>query len=209
MLAFAATYKFGEQFAQVLTMTFFKREIGFSNTEVGLASKSVGFVAWLVGGAVGGTLVARFGVRKMIVAFGVLQASTHLAYLMIAFAGHDLQVFAAAIFIENMSFAMATSAFVAALMSVCSPAVSATQFALLTSLSSVGERVFGVFAADVVDAISGYKGLLRVDDRDVAAGDRARLVRDQAHARAGAVARAAAARQARHGSCPLRRGSVA
>lgn len=157
MLSFAAAYKFGEQFAQVLTITFYKRVIGFSNTEVGLASKTVGFIAWLIGGAIGGTLVAKFGVRKMIVAFGLLQASTHVAYLAIAVAGHNITVFAAAIFIENLSFAMATGAFVAALMSVCNPAVSATQFALLTSLTSVGERVFGFLAADVVHAL-GWKG---------------------------------------------------
>jgi hypothetical protein len=48
---------------------------------------------------------------------------------------------------------MATSAFVAALMSVCAPAVSATQFALLTSESTVGQRVFGFLAASVVAAV--------------------------------------------------------
>ena len=52
---------------------------------------------------------------------------------------------------------MATAAFVAALMAVCSPAVSATQFALLTSLTSVGQRVFGAFAGDVVEA-AGWTG---------------------------------------------------
>ena len=48
---------------------------------------------------------------------------------------------------------MGTAAFVAVLMSVCTSAVSATQFALLTSLTSVGQRVFGPFASDVVAAV--------------------------------------------------------
>jgi PAT family beta-lactamase induction signal transducer AmpG len=156
-LGFAATYKFGEQFAQVLTMTFFKREIGFTFTDIALANKVVGFSAWAIGGAIGGGLVARYGVRKMLVAFGLLQASTHLAYLWIAVAGKDLVVYSAAIFIENLSFSMATAAFVASLMAVCSPAVSATQFALLTSLSTVGQRVFGPLASRVVEAL-GWTG---------------------------------------------------
>jgi PAT family beta-lactamase induction signal transducer AmpG len=42
-------------------------------------------------------------------------------------------------------------------MSLCTPAVSATQFALLTSLSSVGQRVFGPFAAKLVGA-AGWSG---------------------------------------------------
>ena len=156
-LAFAATYKFGEQFAQVLTGTFYRGAIGFTKTDIGLVSKAVGFGAWALGGVLGGVLTARYGVRKMLVAFGIVQASTHLAYLWIAYAGKNLVVFGVAIFIENVSFAMATSAFVAALMSVTAAAVSATQFALLTSLSSVGQRVFGTFAGDVVKAV-GWKG---------------------------------------------------
>ena len=157
ILAFAATYKFGEQFAQVLTQTFFRKEIGFTKTEIGVLSKAVGFTAWAIGGMLGGGLVARFGVRKMLVAFGILQALTHVAYLWIAVAGKDLTVFGVAIFIENLSFAMATAAFVASLMAVTAPSVSATQFALLTSLSSVGQRVFGTFAGDVVTNV-GWTG---------------------------------------------------
>lgn len=156
-LGFAATYKFGEQFAQVLTMTYFKRVIGFTFTDIALANKLVGFSAWAIGGAVGGGLVARHGVRRTLVWFGVLQASTHVAYLLVGLAGKNLPVYAAAIFVENLSFSMATAAFVAALMAVCSPAVSATQFALLTSLSSVGQRIFGPLAADVVDWL-GWRG---------------------------------------------------
>ncbi len=161
ILTFAATYKFGEQFAQVLTFTFFKREVGFTYTDIALANKLVGFAAFAIGGILGGLLVNRLGLRKMLVAFGILQASTHVLYLVIAVAGKNLPVFCVAIFIENLSFAMATAAFVSSLMAVCSPAVSATQFALLTSLTSVGQRVFGAFAGDVVDAL-GWTGFFLV-----------------------------------------------
>ena len=157
ILGFAATYKFGEQFAQALTMTFFTREVGFTNTDIALANKLVGFAAFGIGGALGGMLVGKYGMRRMLVAFGVLQASAHVLYLVIALAGKNLVVFSAAIFVENLAFAMATTAFVSVLMAVCNPAVSATQFALLTSLTSVGQRVFGWLAADVVAAV-GWSG---------------------------------------------------
>jgi PAT family beta-lactamase induction signal transducer AmpG len=157
ILGFAATYKFGEQFAQVLLITFYKRVIHFTGAEIAVAIKFVGFGAWAVGGVLGGALVARYGLRKMLVAFGLFQASTHLAYLAIAYAGHNVPVLCVALFIENASAAMATAAFVAALMRVCNPAVSATQYALLTGLTSVGGRIFGPLAADVIDAL-GWKG---------------------------------------------------
>jgi len=66
-------------------------------------------------------------------------------------------VFCIAVGVDQASTALGTAAFLAVLMSVTSPAFSATQFALLTSLASVGERVFGPFAANVVDSI-GWAG---------------------------------------------------
>ena len=160
VLGFAATYKFGEQFAQNMVQPFY-RSVGFTKTEIGLASKAVSYFGVAVGGAISGVLVARYGVRKMLVVFGCIQIGAHVAYLAIAFAGHDIVVFAIAIFVEYVVLAMAAMTFVAAQMSMCSPAVSATQMALLTSLSSVGQRVFGTFGADVVGAV-GWKGFFVV-----------------------------------------------
>jgi PAT family beta-lactamase induction signal transducer AmpG len=156
-LGFAATYKFGDQLAQLMQPDFYKNQIGFTNTDIGVAGKITGFAAAAVGGVFGGVMVARHGVRKMLVAFGLLQASVHVGYLAIAIAGKSLPVYVVATFVENVAYAMGAGVFLAALMGLCNPAVSATQFALLTSLSSVGERVFGRFASDIVDAV-GYKG---------------------------------------------------
>jgi PAT family beta-lactamase induction signal transducer AmpG len=111
-----------------------------------------------VGGACAGALIARFGLRHTLVAFGVLAAVTNLLYSWLALAGHDLAIFCVAIFVDNVSYALGSTAFLAVLMGACSPAVSATQFALLTSLSSVGQRIFGPLADDVVRALdwSGF-----------------------------------------------------
>jgi MFS transporter, PAT family, beta-lactamase induction signal transducer AmpG len=157
IVAFAATYKFGEQFAQTLTAPFFRQVIGFTKTEIGVLQKAVGFSAWAIGGAAGGVLVARYGVRRMLIAFGLLQATTHIAYLWIAAAGKNLAVYGVAIFLENVSFAMATSAFVAMLLSMSATAMSATQYALLTSLTTVAAKACGWFAPDVVATV-GWTG---------------------------------------------------
>jgi len=73
----------------------------------------------------------------------------------------SLPVFCVAVACDNTAGAMAAATFVAFLMSVCSPAVSATQFALLTSLSSVGQRVFGPLAGRVIEAV-GWPGYFAV-----------------------------------------------
>ncbi len=157
VLLFAALYRFGDYFAQAVLIDFLHSDAAFSLTSIGVVTKGVGFLGTLVGGLAAGGLVARFGLRKMLVAFGVLAAITNLLYMWLAFVGHDLTVFSIAIGVDYASTALGTAAFLAVLMAVCSPAVSATQFALLTSLSSVGQRVFGPLADDVVRG-AGWTG---------------------------------------------------
>jgi PAT family beta-lactamase induction signal transducer AmpG len=154
VLLFCATYKFGEQFAQVMSQPFY-RDMGFTKTEIGIFSKTVGFAAFAVGGGIGGSLVAKYGLRNMLVAFGVVQGLVHLGYLVISMAGHNLWIYGFVLFVENLSFAMATAAAFGAQMSFCSPAVAATQMALLTSLTGVAQSLFGPFASGVV-ADYGY-----------------------------------------------------
>jgi acetyl-CoA transporter-like protein len=79
--------------------------------------------------------------------------------------------FQIAVACDNTASAMGTAAFVAFLMTACSPAVSATQFALLTSLSSVGQRVFGPLAPRIVGAI-GWSGFFAVCAAMVLPGSR-------------------------------------
>jgi PAT family beta-lactamase induction signal transducer AmpG len=157
MIAFAALYRFGDYFAQALIIPFFRSAGGFSYSDIAVVNKAVGFAGMALGGLAAGTLVARFGLRKMLVGFGVLAAITNLLYMWLAFVHHDMTVFCIAVFVDNVSTALGTAAFVSVLMSACSPAVSATQFALLTSLSSIGRNVFGPFASNVVEAV-GWHG---------------------------------------------------
>jgi PAT family beta-lactamase induction signal transducer AmpG len=157
VVLFAASYRFGDYFAQTLTVPFLKTGMGFSNTDVALVNKALGFVGTAIGGLFAGSLVARFGLRRMLVAFGVMAAVTNLLYAWLAVAGKDYAIFCMAVGVDHVATALGTAAFLSVLMAVCSPAVSATQFALLTSLSSVGQRVFGPLADDVYQAV-GWAG---------------------------------------------------
>jgi len=160
VLGFAAIYRFGDYFAQALVIAFLHRGAGFAFTEIAVVFKLIDFAGIVVGGALSGALVARFGMRRMLLGFGALSAATHLLYVWLAVT-RSIAVFCVAVACDTTANAMGAAAFVGFLMSVCSPAVSATQFALLTSLTSVGQRVFGPFADRVVDAI-GWPGYFAV-----------------------------------------------
>ncbi len=161
VVAFTVLYRFGDYFAQALIIAFFRRGAGFELTEIAVVYQALGFAGIALGGFAAGVLVPRFGLRRTLVACGIAQAVTNLLYVWLAHAGHDLPVFAAAVLVDNTANMMGTAAFMAFLMSVCSPAVSAMQFALLTSLASVGQRLFGPLADDIVAAV-GWSGFFTV-----------------------------------------------
>jgi PAT family beta-lactamase induction signal transducer AmpG len=157
LVGFTVFYRFGDYFAQALIIPFFNRAGGFAFTEIAAIYKVLGMAGIALGGVLAGVIVPRFGMRRMLITFGAVQALTNLLYVWLAYSPGDLAVFSTAVFVDNTAGAMGTAAFIAFLMSKCSPAVSATQFALLTSLSSVGQRVFGPLASDVVGAY-GWAG---------------------------------------------------
>jgi len=70
VLGFAAIYRFGDYFAQSLVIAFLKGGAGFQFTEIAVIYKILGFAGLAVGGVLGGALVARFGMRRMLIAFG-------------------------------------------------------------------------------------------------------------------------------------------
>jgi PAT family beta-lactamase induction signal transducer AmpG len=127
-------------------MPFLKRRLGFDFTEIALISQPMGLLGTLLGGLSAGVLVARFGLRRMLLAFGALQALTNLLYTALALTGPSYGMFATAVLVDHLANAMGSATFVAFLMPLCDARVSATQFALLTSLSSIGGRVFGAAA---------------------------------------------------------------
>lgn len=157
VIGFTALYKFGDYFAQTLIIAFLRSGAGFEWTDIAAIYQGLGYASTVIGGLGAGALVARLGMRRVLIGFGLLQAVTNLLYAWLALAGASVPIFCAAVLCDGVANAMGTAAFVAYLMSVCSPAMSATQFALLTSLSSVGQRVFGAaFAGDLVGGLAWW-----------------------------------------------------
>ena len=98
------------------------------------------------GGLLAGALVPRLGTRRALLGFGGLQALAHLSYLVLALfekspLRHALLV--CAVGVDQFCTGLSMAPFDAYLMSLCDRKYSATQYALLTALSSVGARLFG------------------------------------------------------------------
>ena len=152
LLALIVFYKIGDAVAASLQTAFLIGGLGFSVNEVGYV-KGLGLAATLIGALAGGVAMAKFGMVRSLLIFGLLQAVSNLGFMWLAWMGRSYAAFTASILIENVTGGMGTAAFVALIMSLCDHRYTATQFALLSSLEALGRVFSGRPSADLVELV--------------------------------------------------------
>jgi PAT family beta-lactamase induction signal transducer AmpG len=153
LLLLIMLYKFGDALAGTLTTAFLIRGVGFTPTDVGVINKGLGLAALLLGALVGGALLTRMSLYRALMWFGALQAVSNLSFMVLAWAGKSYPWLVFAVGFENLASGMGTAAFVALAMSLCNHSFSATQYALLSALASLGRVLFGPVTGELVAAI--------------------------------------------------------
>jgi PAT family beta-lactamase induction signal transducer AmpG len=153
LLLLIVLYKVGDAFAGSLTTAFLIRGVGFSPSEVGVVNKGMGLVATILGALVGGALMAKMGLFRSLLVFGVLQAVSNLSFMVLAWTGKSYPMMVSAVAVENVAGGMGTAAFVALMMSLCDHRYTATQYAALSALAAVGRVFVGPPSGYVVEAV--------------------------------------------------------
>ncbi len=153
LLLLIVLYKLGDAFAGTLTTAFLIRGVGFSPGEVGVVNKGMGLVATIVGALAGGAWMVRLGLFRSLLLFGVLQALSNLSFMLLAWVGKSYPLMVSAVAVENLAGGMGTAAFVALVMSLCDHRYTATQFALLSALASLGRVFVGPPSGYLVEAV--------------------------------------------------------
>jgi PAT family beta-lactamase induction signal transducer AmpG len=146
-------YKLGDAFAGTLTTAFLIRGMGFSPGEVGMVNKGMGLVATIIGALAGGAWMVTLGLFRSLLLFGLLQALSNLSFMLLAWAGKSYLLMVSAVAVENLAGGMGTAAFVALMMSLCDHRYTATQFALLSALASLGRVFVGPPSGYLVEAV--------------------------------------------------------
>jgi PAT family beta-lactamase induction signal transducer AmpG len=149
---FIVLFKFGDALAGAASNPLYVA-LGFTKVEVATISKVYGVIATLAGVALGGIVVARLGVFRALLICGGLQALSNLMYVLQVWAGHDLAMLTVTIGGENLTGGMASAAFVAYLSLLCSREFTATQYALLSSLATVGLNTLAASWGFMVDHV--------------------------------------------------------
>jgi MFS transporter, PAT family, beta-lactamase induction signal transducer AmpG len=153
ILLFVVLYKLTDTFAGVMTGPFVL-DIGFDKASYAAIIKGVGLAASLLGGVAGGLLARTLPLSRALLVAGMLQAVANFTFSWQAWLGVNHAALVVAISTENFTSAIGTVVFIAYLSALCtSPAYTATQFALLTALASLGRTtlasITGFVAASV------------------------------------------------------------
>jgi len=151
IIPFIILYKVGDALALQLMSAFLLRGLGFSLTDVGVAYKTIGFAASILGAFAGGTLLGRLGLFRALLFFGIAQAFSNLLFVLLAVVGKNYSVMISSLFVENFCTGMSTTALLVFVTALCNQKYSATQFACLSALFSLGRIFLGPVAASMVD----------------------------------------------------------
>lgn len=121
---------------------------GFSKNQIALVSGAFGPWVTMAGVVAGGFLMVRLNYLKSLFYLGIFEIFTSFAFAYLALTGPSLPLFFAVITFDNIVGGMGGAVFVAFLSSLCTKAYSATQYALLTSLTMI--------SVSLIASLSGY-----------------------------------------------------
>jgi len=161
ILGFVFLFKIGEAFLGRMSIVFYN-EMGFSKGDIALYSKGIGWITTVIFTLLGGLFAIRSGVVKAMFISGILMAATNLLFAALAWSGKSELLFAAAVLLDDIAAAFATVAFVAFISLLVDRTYTATQYALLASIGTLGRTTLAASSGELVDWLNGDWGVFFV-----------------------------------------------
>jgi PAT family beta-lactamase induction signal transducer AmpG len=153
-LLFIFLFKIGEAFLGRMSIVFYK-EIGFSNSDIATYSKLLNWWVTIVFSLLGGIVNIRYGIYRGLMVAGIAMAASNLLFAVIAQTGPSTSLLAFTVIVDGFTGAWSTVAMVAFISLLCNRAFSATQYALMASLSVAGRTFVASSSGIVVDSLNG------------------------------------------------------
>ena len=150
ILLMVAVYRIADIAMGVMANPFYLDFMGFSKTEVADVTKIFGFFMTIAGSLLGGVMVVRYGVRRILLLGAIMTAATNLLFVLLAQYPPNLITLAAVVSADNLSGGIANVALIAWLSSMTSASFTATQYALFSSLMTLPGKFLGGFSGIVV-----------------------------------------------------------
>jgi PAT family beta-lactamase induction signal transducer AmpG len=133
VMLFVLTFKLGDMALGPMVRPFWV-DRQFSLVQIGAIPGTLGVLGTILGALLGGGLTARWGTIRALFVLGILQAGSNLVYAAAAALPPSIPLMYTASIVESFCGGLGTAPFLAFLMSICSKAHAATQYALLSAL---------------------------------------------------------------------------
>lgn len=153
ILVFIALYRISDIVLANMAYPFYI-DMGFTLSEIANIGKIFGVLMTILGALVGGLLVLRYGVLRILLAGSICVALTNLMFAQLAIGDKSLLGLTLVISADNFSGGLAGSAFIAYLSRLTNTAYTATQYALFSSLMTLLPKIISGFSGVIVDAYS-------------------------------------------------------
>ena len=154
VLSFLVLYKLGDNMAVALQTPFFI-DLGFTLTEIGTVAKFAILGSSIVGTAIGGLLMLKLSLNRALWLFGFVQIFSILGYAALTKIGDNLYALFAAASFEYLGVGLGAVALWAFMAKQTNTRFTATQLALLTSLTAVPRTLANASTGFIIEAI-GY-----------------------------------------------------
>lgn len=158
ILAFTALFKLPDAFIGLMSVAFYL-EMGFDKIDLANV-KFFWLGATIAGGFLGGWLIPRMGLLRLLWTAAITQACANLLFIVLIYTGPDTPSLAVVVTADNLVSGLSSSVFVAYLSGLCNTRFTATQYALLSSLASVARSFLSTPAGWVAQSLGWEKFFL-------------------------------------------------
>lgn len=132
--------------------------LAMSNADVGLVYGTIGVVALLLGGLLGGVLAARHGLRRWLWPMVLAMNVPNLVYVFLALTqSSDFFVVSSAVAVEQFGYGFGFTAFTLFLIQFAQGQYKTAHYAISTGLMALGMMLPGMISGYVQEAL-GYQG---------------------------------------------------
>lgn len=154
-IVFILLFRFGEAQALKVVSLFMldpraQGGLGLSNQDFGLAYSIVGISFLTIGGLLGGWLISRYGLKRMLWPMVLTMHLPNLAFVFLAVVQPDnLAIVAGALAIEQFGYGFGFTAFLMIMMMIADGPKKTSHYALCTGFMAAGMMIPGAFSGEL------------------------------------------------------------
>jgi len=134
-----------------VSANIFYQHMGFDLNEIAGIVKSFGLVMTLTGGIVGGLLVIKYGVLRIMILGAFLSAITNVLFMIMAETGKSIEFLVVLISADNLSAGLAMAAFIGFLSMLVNKSFTAVQYAMFSSVMTLFPKILAGFSGSFVE----------------------------------------------------------